>query len=430
MTFMAPAGLWRARVSGGIREGDSRTVFAYLTRAARFGGTMTRRAASGLALAATLFAVAACGDGFTPAPGAGTGTGPLPGGIGSGSIKIGLLLPLSATGNAGTTAQALQNSAELALSELPSADIQLVPLDTKGTPEGARAAAQMAVAGGVKLIIGPLFAAEVSAVAPITKAARVPVLAFSSDTNVASQGVYLLSFLPETDVDRIVSYATRQGKRSFAALLPQNAYGSVVEAAMQQSVAANGGRVVAIVRYDQGAEALKAAVGQLAQVAGPANTQADAILMPEGAAVLPSLSAELANAGISNARTQFLGSGQWNDQSVWRLAGLNGGWFPGPDPAGWQAFVQKYQGRYGVVPPRNATLSYDAVTLAAALSRISGPNGFTDQTLTNADGFSGVDGIFRFRQNGTNQRGLAVLEVQGGAAKIRQPAPKSFRAGG
>ncbi len=92
--------------------------------------------------------------------------------------------------------------------------------------------------------------------------------------------------------------------------------------------------------------------------------------------------------------------------------------------------MSKYRGRYGVVPPRNATLSYDAVTLAAALARIGGANGFTDQTLTNPDGFSGVDGIFRFRANGTNQRGLAILEVQGGSAQIRQPAPNSFRAGG
>jgi ABC-type branched-subunit amino acid transport system substrate-binding protein len=405
-------------------------VLAYLNRAAATGGTISRRAATGLAIAATLVVLTACGQGFSPSTGLGTDTGTDAGAIGTGSIKIGLLLPLTATGNAGTTAKALQNAAELALSEIPSADIQLVPIDTKGTPDGASVAAQTAVASGVRLIIGPLFAAEVNAVAPITKAARIPVLAFSSDANVASQGVYLLSFLPETDVSRIVSYAAREGKRSFAALLPQNAYGSIVEAALQQSVAASGGRVVTIVRYDTGADAMKAAVGQLAQVAGGASPQADAVLIPEGAAVLPALTADLANAKISSRQVQFLGSGQWNDESVWRLAGLNGGWFPGPDPAGWQAFIQKYRGLYGVVPPRNATLSYDAVTLAAALARIGGANGFTDQTLTNPDGFSGVDGIFRFQANGTNQRGLAILEVEGGSARIRQPAPNSFRAGG
>lgn len=392
-------------------------MFAYL-----------RRAATGLTVGVTLVFLSACGQSFGPT--LGPGGEPSADVIGTGSIKIALLLPLSASGGSATTARALQNAAELALSEIPSADIQLVPVDTRGTPEGARAAAEAAVAAGVRLVIGPLFAAEVSAVAPITKAARIPVLAFSTDASVASQGVYLLSFLPETEVDRIVSYAAGQGRRSFAALLPQSAYGSVVEAALQQSAANNGVRVLTIARYEANAESRKAAVAQIAPVAGGTSPQVDALLIPDGPAALPSLANDLANAQIVTRRVQYLGSGQWNDQAVWARPGLNGGWFPGPDPAGWQAFVSKYRGRYGVEPPRNATLSYDAVTLAAALARIGGAAGFTDQALTNPDGFSGIDGIFRFRPNGTNQRGLAILEIENNTARIRQRAPASFSAGG
>jgi ABC-type branched-subunit amino acid transport system substrate-binding protein len=417
-----------ARHEGDKRAGDRRTVLAYLKRAAGSGGARARTFAAGLAVAAGVVGLSGCGPDVqqTPAPGG----LPLAGAIGSGSIRIGLLLPLTAGGNAGTTAKALQNSAELALSEIPTADIQLVPVDTKGTAEGARAAAEAVVAAGARLIIGPLFAAEVNAVAPVTKTARVPVLAFSSDSNVASPGVYLLSFLPENDIDRVVSYSVQQSRRAFAALLPENAYGSVVEAAMQQSVATNGGRVVTIARYPPGAEGIKAAVEQIKPIASGTNPQVDALLIPEGPAALPTLTAELANAQIITRRVQFLGSGQWNDETAWRLPGLNGGWFPGPNPAGWQAFVAKYRARYGAVPPRNATLSYDAVTLAAALARIGGANGFTDTNLTSPDGFSGIDGIFRFRTNGTNQRGLAILEVQSGSARILQPAPPAFGAGG
>jgi outer membrane PBP1 activator LpoA protein len=60
--------------------------------------------------------------------------------------------------------------------------------------------------------------------------------------------VYLLSFLPESDVNRIVDYAAGTGKRSFAAMLPENAYGNVVEAAFKQAVARKGGRIVAFER--------------------------------------------------------------------------------------------------------------------------------------------------------------------------------------
>ena len=56
----------------------------------------------------------------------------------------------------------------------------------------------------------------------------VPVIAFSTDASVATRGVYLLSFLPESDVDRIVDYAVANGKRSFVAMLSEGAYGNVV----------------------------------------------------------------------------------------------------------------------------------------------------------------------------------------------------------
>lgn len=413
-------------------------MFALLNRAVA-GGTRlkfragwlldTGRVIKGAALGLTALAVASCSTGLETGPGLAPG-GQAGNAIGTGSIKIGLLLPLTATGNAGTTAKALQNAAELALSEIPSADIQLVPVDTRGTAEGAAAAASAAVASGVRMIIGPLFAAEVTAVAPIAKPAGVPVLAFSSDTNVASQGVYLLSFLPQSDINRMVGYAKQQGNRAVAAILPQTAYGTVIEAALQQAVARHNLRVVTIARYERGAAGIKQAVAQIAPIAGGAAPQVDALLIPEGAADLPTLTAELANARIDPRRVQYLGSGKWNDSSVWRLAGLNTGVFPGPDPAGWQAFVGKYKGRYGSEPPRTATLSYDAVTLAAALARIGGQQGFTDRALTDPNGFSGVDGIFRFLSNGTNQRGLAVLEVTNGTARIKEPAPTAFGAGG
>ena len=74
-------------------------------------------------------------------------------------------------------------------------------------------------------------------------------IAFSTDSSVAGRGVYLLSFLPESDVNRIVDYAASIGKSSFAALLPDNAYGNVVEAAFKQAVGRKGGRIVAFEKY-------------------------------------------------------------------------------------------------------------------------------------------------------------------------------------
>ena len=74
-------------------------------------------------------------------------------------------------------------------------------------------------------------------------------IAFSTDSSIAGRGVYLLSFLPESDVNRIVDYSASIGKKSFAALLPDNAYGNVVEAAFKTAVSRRGGRIVAFEKY-------------------------------------------------------------------------------------------------------------------------------------------------------------------------------------
>jgi ABC-type branched-subunit amino acid transport system substrate-binding protein len=383
--------------------------------------------ARGAAFAVAMLALSGCqgmggGSGFdfrTAAP-------ETPEAMGEGAITAALILPTSAEGNAGATAQAMRNAVALALSEMPSAELRVVPYDSRG---GAEAAARQAVSEGASLILGPLFAAEVRAAGDVARAANTPMIAFSTDANVAAEGVYLLSFLPEGDIERIIGYAVRNGKRSFAALLPEGSYGAVVEAAFQQAVARHNARVVTIERYGNDRGQMQAAAGRLAAVAGGDSPQVDALLVPDAPNALAELAPMLASAGIRPQRVQVLGSGQWNDETAWQIAGLDGGWFAGPEPSGWQAFRSKYQNRYGSPPPRNATLAYDAASLAAALSRLEGESGFTARTLTNSDGFAGVDGVFRFRTNGINERGLAVLEIRDGTARIREPAPRSFGPG-
>src|SRR5215831_16527969 len=128
----------------------------------------------------------------------------------------------------------MRNAAEMALAEFNNPDLQLLVKDDGGSAPGAQQATQQALDEGAEIILGPLFALTVGPVGRAARARGVPVIAFSTDTNVAARGVYLLSFLPESDVDRIIGYAASQGRRSFAALVPDNAYGSVAEAAFKQ----------------------------------------------------------------------------------------------------------------------------------------------------------------------------------------------------
>lgn len=380
----------------------------------------TRRTAVGLLLGAPL--LGAC-SGIQQTLSQYTTSGPAqePVVAGTGHVKVGLMLPLSAPGNAGVAAQSMKNAAEMALAEFQNPNIQLLIKDDAGNPQGAQQGTQQALDEGAEIILGPLFAASVPATAQLARTRGVSVIAFSTDSSVAGRGVYLLSFLPESDVNRIIEYSAGIGKRSFAALLPENAYGNVVEAAFKQAVGRRGGRIVAFEKY--GADRA-AAARNVAQALG----QADALFIADDGDSVVSVADALTAAGANLRNIQLLGTGLWDNPRVYANPALQGGLYAAPDPAGFRSFSGRYRTKFGSDPVRTATLAYDAVALVAALARMQGPQRFSPEVLTNPSGFAGVDGLFRFRADGTNERGLAVMKVATGGGQAVAGSPKSFGA--
>jgi len=345
--------------------------------------------------------------------------------IGTGQVKAALILPLTAPGNAGVAGQAMRNAAEMAIAEFSTPNIQLLVKDDGGTAETARAGAQQALDEGAEIILGPLFAQSVSFVGQVARQRNVPVIAFSTDANVASSGVYLLSFLPESDVERIVQYATSTGKHSYAALIPDNPYGTVVEAAFKQAVARRtGDQIVALERYPHDKAAMAGPIRNVTQ----ASARADALFIADGGDAVPDVIQAVIADGVNIKRLQLLGTGLWDDPRIFATPALDGGLYAAPDGIGYRNFAARYRTRYGQDPVRTATLSYDAVALIAALVKTQGPQRFSTQVLTNPSGFSGIDGLFRFKADGSNERGLAVLRVAAAGPQVVSPAPKSFGA--
>jgi ABC-type branched-subunit amino acid transport system substrate-binding protein len=340
--------------------------------------------------------------------------------VGTGPVRVGAILPLTQNGDPSVIGQSLRNAAQLAVEESGASDITLMIVDDHSTPDGAAQAAQQVVGAGAEIIVGPLFAADVVQAARAAKSADRPMIAFSTDTTVASRGVYLLSFLIESYVDRIVDYAATHGKKSFAVLAPESDYGNVAVSEFQAAAGRLNARVVTIARYPPG----QPATG-VQQIAEAANT-IDALFIPEQAEGMPAVSAALASSGL---KAQILGTGVWNDPRVLKLPAVQGAWFAAPENPGFAAFSQRYKAKFNSSPTRLATLSYDAVSLVAALSRTQGPRRFSEAVLTNASGFNGADGVFRFHAEGRNDRGLAVMEINNGDATVVSPAPHSFAGG-
>jgi len=388
---------------------------------------LTRRAALGAGLALTLAGCNSMGvelpsfdlgkPATAPAPAGGSPVGEV---LGTGQTRVGMILPLTQNGAPSTLGVSMRNAAQLAMDEFGSSYITLMIEDDRSAPDGAGQATQSEVSGGAEIILGPVFANNVRQAASVAKGAGKPVIAFSTEASVASPGVYLLSFLIAGYVERIIQFAVSKGKMSFAALAPQSDYGNIAIAQFQQTAGRLNSRTIVVARYapDQPASAVP-------QVAAVAN-QIDALFIPEQAEGMSAVAAALGSGGV---KTQTLGTGVWNDARVLRLAQMQGAWFAAPDNSGFNALAQRYRAKFNSEPTRLASLAYDAVTLAAALARNGGPDKFSESALTSVSGFTGVDGVFRFRPDGTNERGLVVMEINNNSATIISPAPRSFAAG-
>lgn len=347
--------------------------------------------------------------------------------IASGETKIAMLLPLAGVGPSAAVAKSLKQAGEMALFERDNPSIRLMVKDDGGTPEGARAAAEQAVRDGAQIILGPLFARSVTAAAPVARQANIPIIAFSNDSRVAGNGVYLMSFLPGPEIDRVVSYATSRGKRRFAALIPADAYGDTVEPAFRAAAGQYGGTVVHIDRYPVSTNAMMEPVKRVAEVirkAELAGEPVDALFLPGGQDTLPQLAPLISYHGIDPSRVQLLGTGAWDYPNVGREKALAGGWYPSSDPRSWQDFSTRFARTFGTTPPRLASLAYDAVGLAVSLSSEQSGGRYATAAITNPQGYSGVDGTVSFSANGFSQRRLAILEIQQYGNSVIDPAPR------
>jgi branched-chain amino acid transport system substrate-binding protein len=327
--------------------------------------------------------------------------------------RVAVLVPL--TGSNGALGRSILNAANLALLDTGGGRIRITAYDTA---TGAAPAAEQALAEGSGLILGPLLAEDVRAVAPLARRARVPVIAFSNDSGVAGDGVYLMGITPAQSIARVVDYAHSRGMNGFGALVPTSIYGERASAAMVAGVEGAGGRLVGMQSFTPGA--ISAAAGRLNDMG-----RMDAVLVADGSRAALQAVPILRQ---SSPQPRLLATELWATESnIGASAGLRGAWFAAPSDGLYGQFRSRYRARYNVNPYRLATLGYDGVLLAVRVAA-DWPLGrpFPERALRNADGFTGVDGAFRFGRDGLADRALEVREVTAAGTNVVSPAPRGF----
>lgn len=330
--------------------------------------------------------------------------------------RVAVLVPTSGA-NAGV-GQSIANAANLALLDAGGERIRITVYDT--ARGGAAEAANRALAEGNGLFLGPLLADDVRAVAPVARRARVPVIAFSNDSSVAGDGVYLMGFTPGQSIARVVSHARGAGLERFGVLAAAGVYGRRASDAMVEAVQDSGGHLLSMQTFE-GIAGIRPAVARLYAQGGY-----DAVLVADGgrgAATAAPLLKSGAHAGV-----RLLGTELWaTETALGRTPALRGAWYASPADSMFNQLRTRYRARYGVNPYRLASLGYDSVLLTVRIAktwRLGRP--FPERELRDPVGFAGVDGAFRFTSAGTAERSLEVREVTATGTIVVSPAPRSF----
>lgn len=373
------------------------------------------------------------------------------------TFRVGMLLPLS--GPNAKQGQGLRNAALMALEDVKNPYMMLQFYDTKGTPSGARVAIENAMNQKAQLIIGPLMSNEVEAIADRTNSRGIPVIAFSTNSDVLRPGVYSMGLLIGEQVDRIMSYAAKEGRSRFALLIPDNNTGISVAKAAIVSARKNhvtisriafyptdttdfsevlkdltdynerSGKVKAIkdaltARADQGDEEAVKELRKLKTVDTMGEIDFDAILVPEHGTKLKSAVAMLGYYDISMPQVKILGTSMWENSGLNNEGNFIGAWYPALSRSHNEYFASSYRNLFGEKPSSIYSFAYDAVALASSLSGTKDRE--LEGAITNPNGYVGINGAFRIFSDGTNQHSLDIVEVKNSGDVVVDEALKSF----
>ena len=389
----------------------------------------------------------------------------------SGSPKVAILLPL--TGKDAALGKALLNSAQMAVLDQGGADFVLIVKDTNQTG-GVAQALQDAVKEGARLVIGPVFAAQVREVAPIAQAKGVQIISFSNDETLTSQGVFVGGLTLPQQINRVISYSSTQGIKRIALLLPDNTYGRVVESSAIKSADATGVEIFQTEFYNPANTNFSETVKRLGPgdpvplldentETDPGNSESDltensdntdiieeqqisdnnpppawmppykpvkvvnyqALLIAEGGEKLITLSSLAPYHGIDTTQVKLLGTNLWDAPALRKETSLLGGWYPSYSSEAHDSFEKRYRENFKESPNRLAATVYDIVVFVTRLGGKPGAD-FSRNAIIGFGEMNGVNGIFRFLPDGIAEYGLTVYEIQRQRLLVKDPAPSTL----
>lgn len=310
------------------------------------------------------------------------------------TYKVGVMVPQS--GGASGIGFGILRGIQLGQKQLAADNIELVPIDSKCTEEGAVEAINNLVEQEVVAVIGAVCSAESLAALPIANENNIPMISPSSSSPALTipddfffrvvpsdnfQGVFLANYIYNQGITRVATFNTDES------------YGNSIMAVFAESFEELGGTVVAAEKTQ----------GDVLDV----TAEKDAIVAAAPEALVMASNSSLSSSSIMKAvraelpEIKLFGSEAFEDPTIIENAGeaAEGLQFSA-FPAGTQAFKQAMIDEYNEPASLGSAQGYDIVQV---LQRVFEQNPTTGEEIRDAIAsvsFSGVSGLISFDENG------------------------------
>ena len=336
-----------------------------------------------------------------------------------GTLNVGVLLPLS--GRASEIGLGMQNAMFLAIEDLHNNKIMLNFYDTQSTQEGATLAMKKARDDGVSLVLGPLTSEEVMGVSKIALSSNIPVVSFTTSPQVLQKGIYSIGMLNGEQIERALSYASKEGRSRVVLLVPDNNSGLNVVKSALMSVQDKNISIVKVGFYNPNSMDFTSLVNSI--VGDPENIDFDTVMIADGGNKLKSMVSMFAYNDIMSPAVLFMGTSAWDNTNLSKETILYNGVYPMVSKSYSNYFSDKYQKTYDELPKSIYSLAYDSVLLTSVLSSKDRDN--LEAALTNSNGFIGVNGFFKILPTGQSRHSLDMYKVTSNGPKVIDRANKN-----
>ena len=339
-------------------------------------------------------------------------------------IKIGLLVPL--TGKNSEIGQSIIKSARLAINKIDNISIEIIPRDTRSSPEITLTAAKELSNLGVKIVIGPVFNESLLYLDEIRE---ITFLALTNKNDNFSKNVINAGINATSQLNAIKKFIKLNKIKKTIFLTPDINYKSEIKKAISNSkikIIENyiyntdptkltkqiekitnyrirkqnlEDEIIRLEKSDQNNKEQLIEKLKKRDTLGKVNF--DSVVISDFDESLKSVTTSLLYTDVSPKNQYFITLNQWFDKSLLRETSSQPLYFPSANKSNFDNFSAEYFEKYNQQPNQLSFLSYDLVGLVYYL--ILQNNSVIDERMfAKKTFFKGKVGIFEIKNNKIN----------------------------